>query len=64
MSDYVSFAAHAFGPVIAKVAREDYGGVLTPALRRQCARKLNLSPAALEAALDRAEELLASEGPL
>lgn len=59
--NYNSFAAAAFGPVLAEVAREEGFRTITPALRRRAQQGWNLTPAALEAICQEAARILAED---
>ena len=58
---YESFAANAFGPVLADVARTEYGGRLTPKLLRRATQGWNLTYAAMAAVVREAKAILAEE---
>lgn len=60
-SDYNSFAAAAFGPVLAEVARDEDLTEITPALRRRAERGWNLTSAAMAAVVREAERILETE---
>ena len=52
------FSAAAFGPVVAEIAREQFGGRLTPVLRRRVRSRLYLTDGAYREILAEAERLL------
>ncbi|MGH7178291.1 MAG: hypothetical protein ACREJC_13000 [Tepidisphaeraceae bacterium] len=60
MSDYNTFAAHAFGPALAEVAQEEGLTRITPALRQRAIDGWNLTPAAMQAVFAEATRLLAA----